>query len=220
MDIEEIGPAALDVMYEAGNIRCVADMLEATQKDYRTMFGPGMKANKIFKNISVLKEVPLWKFLCGMGIPELGKTTSKLLAKECKSLDLVNTYARENGTTTCFEHIKGIGEKTSRYVVKGLWESKEMQKRLQETLTVLPFSDNDGKLKGQSFCLTGSLPSGRKRKEIENLIKLQGGAIKSVSKGLTYLVQADATSTTNKTKNAAKHGVEIIDETKLNEILG
>jgi len=45
------------------------------------------------------------------------------------------------------------------------------------------------------------------------LVESMGGEVKSsVSKGLTYLVQANKTSTSGKTQKASKYGTEIIDE--------
>jgi DNA ligase (NAD+) len=65
-------------------------------------------------------------------------------------------------------------------------------------------------LSGQSFCFTGKMS--KPRKELEQIAEAAGGEIKSVGKGLTFLVQADPSSASSKTKKAEKYGVQIISE--------
>ncbi len=58
----------------------------------------------------------------------------------------------------------------------------------------------------------------RSRKEIALLIKSNGGKIvTSVSKNLSYLVAGDSAGT--KLENANRLGVEVINESQLNEML-
>jgi len=222
MDIEEIGPKAIDALYESGKVNSIPDLLNLSKSDLRGIFGMGSKSTTIFKNLSALKEVPLWKFLCGLGIPELGKSTSKLVAAEFKTLNNLMGYVFGIETESCFEHIAGIGSTSSKYIFDGLRKSVDLQFELQKVLKVLSVEDASspaGKLNGMSFCITGALPSGLKRSVVEDMIKKAGGELKSVSKGLTYLIQADASSTSGKTKKAVALGVEIIDETMLNKLL-
>ena len=75
---------------------------------------------------------------------------------------------------------------------------------------------SNGSLIGNTFCITGTLT--RSRKEIALLIKSNGGKIvTSVSKNLSYLLAGDSAG--SKLENANKLGVEVINESQLNEML-
>lgn len=66
----------------------------------------------------------------------------------------------------------------------------------------------DGKLSGKSFCFTGAMDY--KRSDLEKMVVDNGGTVSSVKKGLTYLVQADPSSTSSKSVKAKSLGIEII----------
>jgi len=69
-----------------------------------------------------------------------------------------------------------------------------------------------------SFCITGSLS--QPKKAVYAMIEDAGGeAWTSVKKGLTYLVQADPSSTSKKTQKAEKLGVEVIGEEQVMEMI-
>lgn len=66
----------------------------------------------------------------------------------------------------------------------------------------------DGKLSGKSFCFTGAMDY--KRSDLEKMVVDNGGNVSSVKKGLTFLVQADPSSTSSKSVKAKSLGIEII----------
>ena len=66
----------------------------------------------------------------------------------------------------------------------------------------------DGKLSGKSFCFTGAMDY--KRSDLEKMVVDNGGTVSSVKKGLTFLVQADPSSTSSKSVKAKSLGIEII----------
>ena len=66
----------------------------------------------------------------------------------------------------------------------------------------------DGKLSGKSFCFTGAMDY--KRSDLEKMVVDNGGTVSSVKKGLTFLVQADPSSTSSKSVKAKSLGISII----------
>lgn len=66
----------------------------------------------------------------------------------------------------------------------------------------------DGKLSGKSFCFTGAMDY--KRSDLEKMVTDNGGAVSSVKKGLTFLVQADPSSKSSKSVKAKSLGIAII----------
>lgn len=217
MEIDDVGHKTINKLYVNLNVRTPYDLLTLSLSDIQSVFGIGRRSEIIHTNLQKIHEIPLWKYLCGLGISDLGKTTSKIIAKEFKTIDEINEFVRLSNNSNCFDYLQGIGEITSKHIYEGLKEFD--QEKILTKITPLPEEIKCEKLSNLSFCITGSLPSGRKRKDIERLITEQGGTIKSVSKNLSYLVQANTKTTTNKTKMATKHNVKIIDEETLNQMM-
>ena len=113
------------------------------------------------------------------------------------------------------EEIAGVyrfAETLAHTLVEGIQENKEEMQSLVSsgTLSVVEGAAQ-GKLAGKSFCFTGELSM--KRQDAQNLVKQNGGAVKSsVVKGLSYLVTNDTSSGSSKNKKAMELGIPVIDE--------
>ena len=114
-----------------------------------------------------------------------------------------------------FDAIKDVGELTAQRLHDGLKRNSHIIDRLSAEISILkPAVAKDGPLTGKTFVLTGTMT--RPRKEIEKMIVDAGGEMKgSVGRGVHYLVQADANSTSTKTQAAHKCGTQVISETAL-----
>lgn len=75
----------------------------------------------------------------------------------------------------------------------------------------------DGKLSGKSFCFTGAMDY--KRSDLEKMVVDNGGTVSSVKKGLTFLVQADPSSTSSKSVKAKSLGISIISPEEFLEMV-
>ena len=75
----------------------------------------------------------------------------------------------------------------------------------------------DGKLSGKSFCFTGAMDY--KRSDLEKMVVDNGGTLSSVKKGLTFLVQADPSSTSSKSVKAKSLGISIISPEEFLEMV-
>lgn len=75
----------------------------------------------------------------------------------------------------------------------------------------------DCKLSGKSFCFTGAMDY--KRSDLEKLVVDNGGTVSSVKKGLTFLVQADPSSTSSKSVKAKSLGISIISPEEFLEMV-
>jgi NAD-dependent DNA ligase len=109
-------------------------------------------------------------------------------------------------------------------IVEGIRKAKSMIDDLAKCVRIVepkpsPKPAAGGKLASLSFCFTGAIErmdsAGKRytRKRMQELVMQNGGrAVEDVASGLTYLVQADANSTSSKTKKATKLGVTILSE--------
>jgi DNA ligase (NAD+) len=151
-------------------------------------------------------------FLDALGIDGLGTTTSKLIAKKFKTLDEVFGAAESE-----FTSLEGIGLLTAQKIISGMVAMSKTIRELLEVIEVKNVEVKTGTLTGKSFCLTGAMS--KNRAVIEKEIEAAGGEIKSCGRGLGFLVQADPTSTSNKSEKAKKLGIPIISEAELYKMM-
>ena len=72
----------------------------------------------------------------------------------------------------------------------------------------------------RTLCISGKLPSGRKKADYEAPLRAVGiELVDDVIKGLAYLVLADPASTSTKSEKARKMGVEVISEEQLQALI-
>jgi DNA ligase (NAD+) len=135
---------------------------------------------------------------------------SEKLAEEYKTLDAV--LAAKEGDLLKLEK---VGEKLAAAVVSGLKSRAALIADLLKEVKIKVSKPASGPLAGKSFCLTGHVEfdhDGKhydSRPDIEDMIKAKGGSIKSVSKGLDFLVAGDEAG--SKLEKAGKLGVAVID---------
>jgi len=213
LDLIGIGEAIVTGLCEKGYIKTYADLYTVTVDQIKEITGGDKSSEKVYEIIHSKEEIPLEMFLDSLGIIGLGTSTSKVIAKKYKSLDAVRKVKMTELTS-----IDGIAGLTASKIVNGLHDMSDAIDSLLEHVVVLDVVETSGSLKGKSFCLTGSMS--KPRKEIEKAIEAKGGEIASVKSGLTYLVQADPDSVSDKSKKANKLGVSIISEDKLWEMIG
>ena len=74
---------------------------------------------------------------------------------------------------------------------------------------------------GETLCISGKLPSGRKKADYEGPLRAIGiELVDDVVKGLGYLVLADPSSTSSKASKARGMGVKIMSEEELIALTG
>jgi len=217
LETKGIGPGTISTLRENGTLKTLPDLYKMNKEDVIKATGGDRSATIVIEALRNKNTIPLDIFLSALGIQGLGKTTGKLVANHTKSLEnlmsnLTSQLVIELTT------IDGIGQLTANNIVSGLQSITSEIVELTKHITVTPIETKHGNLSGMSFCLTGSMS--RPRKLIEKDIESAGGEIKSVSKGLTYLVQADPESKSSKSEKAKALGTQIISEEQLMTMLG
>ena len=165
------------------------------------------------------KSLALTTFIAALGIESVSKETAKLLVDA--GFKSINEIVSADHDTLAAIH--RLGEIKAKRILDGLNGRLDEIKRLAE-VGVIPQvpkdknSDDAGALSGMSFCFSGS--HSRPRKTLQALVEDNGGEIRSgVSKGLNYLVLADANSTSSKAVKARKLGTQVIDEIAFEQLL-
>ena len=183
-------------------------VFDLTVKDILSLPGFAQKsAENLYKNLlkSIQKPVTipvLFKACCVTGI---GGSVGSSLEKKFKDIDNIIS-ALDNPLT--LKRIEGIGDKTAAILTSDTFKAK--LGAVLELLTVVePEEKTEGPLTGTVWVITGKLPISRT--QVEGLIMENGGSIAgAVSRKVDYLLTADITSNSTKTKKAQEFGVKIV----------
>ena len=96
LDIEGLGEETVELLYENGLVRDVADLYDLRAEQLAPLPRLGEKsADNIIRSIRRSTEVPFRRVLFGLGIRFVGETTAKYLAEHFRSLDAVMAASRE-----------------------------------------------------------------------------------------------------------------------------
>jgi DNA ligase (NAD+) len=141
--------------------------------------------------------------MCALPIRGIGEATWKAVCNVYPTLDELIAADWDKLNT-----IPNVGIETSTMIINGINSCIRTIYELKKYIKIEPVRQNDGKLKGKSFCFTGKLKHGRKY--YEDLVNANGGQIKSVVKTLDYLVVGEDAG--SKLDRAKSLGVKTINE--------
>ena len=214
MDIRGLSEQRVRQLLDAGLISDPATLYDLTEEVLAALPRLGEKsAQQLVSAIAASKAQPLSRLLFGLGIPDVGEETAKLLARRFGTIDtLANAPVEE------IESIHGVGPSIAASVSSwfATTENRALVTRLAErgvNTTEPKRAEAEGALLGKKIVITGTLPS-LGRSEAKELVESNGGKVTdSVSKNTDFVVVgADAGSKLDKAKAL---GVEIIDEAEL-----
>jgi DNA ligase (NAD+) len=209
LDMLGFGDGVLEHAYDAGLLRQPADFYALTWEKLAARERSGEKsAKKLIAEIDKKRSVPLAAFLRALGLPELGKHVSAILASRYRTLDAVQAATLEELQAT-----HSIGDTIAASVANGLRDAKPMIDALRACVTVEPEmaagGDIAGPLSGKSFVFTGKMVA-FSRSEGEKRVRALGGQVLSgVNKTLTYLVVgADKSGPMSTKEKAAEKAIK------------
>ncbi len=180
---------------------------------------------KLLKYIEESKECKFSNVLTAIGIPGVGKSTAKSLAKHCASIkvggifDSFIKYACDDYDWT---RLSDFGEITSKNLNTYIKENKAEIEALIPVLNIADDSEDavsNNKLGGKTFCITGKLIYFSNRDElVEEIEKYGGKIVSSVTSKTDYLITNDKDSGSSKLQKAEKFGTAIITEEEFKQL--
>lgn len=217
MDIEGLGPAALEQLLNAGLIHNIDDLYSLDYGKVAQLERTGEKTVENLKNaIEKSKENDVARLIFAFGIRHIGNKAAALLAEHFGDMDAV--LAAE---VSDFEAIDGFGSVLAESAAEffALPETKAMIERLKALgVNMKSLKEvKDTRFAGMTFVLTGTLPT-YSRNEAAAIIESFGGKTSSsVSKKTTYVLAGDEAG--SKLDKANKLGITVIDETEFNNMI-
>lgn len=220
MDIDGLGEETVELLFESGLIRNIADLydLQATQLASLPRLGE-KSAENIIRSIAHSREVPFHRVLFALGIRFVGETTAKYLASHFSSLDALMAASREE-----LLEAEEVGEKIADGIIDYFADeqNREIIARLRQSglqfISAQRALESES-LRGMSFVISGKF-SDHSRDELKEMIEAHGGKnLAAVSANVDYLIAGENMGPA-KLKKAEKLGVKMISEQEFVAMLG
>ena len=236
LDILGIGDVVLEAMVDQLNLADAADLYTLRERQAemadlvthaeRDLRLGDKRAASILQAIDATRSLTLSRFLGSLGLDFLGKRRVELMINNAGgTLARLDDWRLGKLRDADFAAQAGVPSIGSQ-IQDGIDAmAPVIDKLLAAGVVVLaaqpPESiSDDGAAPRQTVCISGKLPSGRKKHDYAESLHLAGYAlVDEVSRGLNFLVLADAGSTSSKAEKASKLGVAVISESQLIEMV-
>lgn len=234
MDVASLGEGKIDVLYQSGLVRRVADLysLQGEQLlglsksiinedtgDERIVSFKEKTVENIVGGIQASKQIPFERVLFGLGIRFVGETVAKKLAFHFKNIDAL--IAADFETLNAVSEIGGVIAKSviDYFSIPENREEIEQMKVAGLQFEVIEKELASNALDGAKIVVSGVFTS-FSRNELKKLIEDNGGKnVSSISKSTDFIVAGDSMGPAKKEK-AEKLGVKMITEDEFAKMLG
>ena len=217
MNIEGLGEALVAQLLDRGLVKSIADLYSLTAEQLLSLERVGQKsADNLLEEIANSKKTGLARVLYGLGIRFVGERTAQLLAEEFGSIEAIMKATPEE-----LERVNEVGPRVSEAIREFFGEEKnrDLVHKLEAAGLTMTAEKRkkSSQLEGLTFVLTGTLPN-LSREDAKAKIEAAGGRVSgSVSKKTNYVVAGEDAG--SKLDKARELGVNVIDETALEELL-
>lgn len=214
MNIDGIGEEVAVQLHESGLVHNIADIYSLTGNDLMRLEHFQRKASdRILSGIRKSLEVPFERVLFAIGIPYVGETTAKVLARNVHTIDRLMAMNAEE-----LASIPEIGPKIAESIV-GYFTAegnREIIERLREAgvqlcLSEAELANRTDKLAGKKIVISGVFAK-HSREEYKAMIEQNGGKnVSSISSATSYVFAGENMGPA-KLEKARKLGIPIIGE--------
>ena len=213
LDIDGMSFGIARRMVDAGLIKRPKDMLNLTREQIRSLPGfAEVSTENLYAALQKAKAVPLNRFLYAAGVPEVGRTLCRELARFHGTYEEFMMDAKNKFVRTAL--LAGVGGTIVKIMTDYLdvWEElAEVVKPLPYFREAIPVPKNK-----HTFVITGTF--GTPRAEIEDNIRSAGHTVSgSVSKKTSYVVCGAEPG--SKLEKAQSLGIRVVGLERLKEIL-
>ena len=224
MNIAGFGSKIVENMLRLGFVKNIVDIYELKnhREEIEKLEKMGKKSvDNLLSAIEESKKRDYSKVLCAIGIPFVGKTSARILAKESGNIDTLMQMSVED-----LMKIEGIGDKMAQAIYDFFKDEEKIKliealksHGLQFAVEESEESSEEQILVGKTFLFTGTLKNFKRDEIKEEIEKLGGKNLSAVSKNLDYLIVGEKAG--SKLKKAQELGtVKIITEEEFMKMCG
>lgn len=212
MNINNLGTKLIEVLYDTGKLKTIADIYQLKSEDIADLEGQGIKsAQNVLDSIESSKTTKLGTFIGALGIHEVGEESAKTIAKHFCNLEAISHATLED-----LMAVPDIGPVMAQNI-EHFFKDNTNQQIIADIIDAgvtwpdeIPPSPNEQPLLGQTWVLTGTLEKLTRIEAKEILEKLGAKVAGSVSKKTDCVVVGKEAG--SKLKNAEALGIKTLDE--------
>ena len=220
MNIDGLGEALVEQFVDKGLIKSLAGLYELKKDQIESLERMGKKSTEnLLNNIEDSRSRSVARLVYGLGIRYVGERTAQILMENYGGIDALGSASLED-----LQEVEDVGPRVAQAVVDFFQEPANQRLLAALRDAGLRFEGErkvqrrETPLTGNTFVLTGTLPS-LTRDEAGRLIEQAGGkVIGSVSKRTTYVVAGEKAG--SKLDKAQALGIPVLEEEHLRELLG
>lgn len=232
MDIDGLGSKLIEQLVDRGLVSSIADLYRLDAALLASLERMGeQSARNLVAALDQSRQRPWERLLFGLGIHHVGSVNARNLARAFPGWASLRRAACEPGAGgspgEALTSLHGIGAEIAQSLQQ--WCATDANQALMSDLaslglplesqhgSTLSSPEGQGHLSGQTFVLTGTLPS-LSRTQAEALIEAAGGKVSgSVSRRTSWVVAGDEAG--SKLVRARELGVPVLDEVELLALL-
>ena len=216
MDIEGLGDRLVDQLVDAGIVRTLPELYKLGVANLAALERMADKsARNLVDGLEKSKHTTLARFLYALGIRHVGETTAKDLARHFGSLDRVLGASEPQ-----LLEVSDVGPIVAHSIHTFFAQPHNREVVEQLRACGITWSEDDGTgdstpkpLLGQTFVLTGTLPT-LSRDDAKDRIEAAGGKVSGSVSKKTHFVVAGAEAG-SKLDKATELGIPVLDEAGL-----
>ena len=217
MDIESLGPERLELLYQAGLVRNIADIYDLQREQIIGLASDqsasiqDKSADNLLAAIEASKQVPFERVLFALGIRYVGEVGARKIARHFRTIDALLAASVDE-----LAQVEDVGDVTARAVSQ--WFADPAHQAILQRLRLagLQFTaqvaETSGPLQGYTFVVSGVFEH-FSRDAIKADIEQHGGRIAGSISGKTSFLLAGEKMGPEKRRKAESLGVPIISET-------
>jgi len=219
VEIEDLGDKLVDQLVDAGVVKTLPDLYRMGFTALVTLERMAEKsANNVLASIEKSKHTTLPRFLFGLGIRHVGEATAKELARHFGKMDAIM-----DATLDQLLQVADVGPIVAQSL--RTFFDQPHNREVVEQLRACGVTWTEGEptagaslpLAGQTFVLTGTLPT-LSRDEAKDMLEAAGAKVSgSVSKKTHYVVAGSEAG--SKLEKAQALGLTVLDEAGLLSLL-
>lgn len=221
MDIEGLGSETVELLYNNGLIKSIADVYDLTKEQVVQLDRMADKsAQNLIDGIAASTQIPFERVMFALGIRYVGETVAKKLAYNFKTIEAIESASFEE-----LNAVNEIGAVIARSLRDWLDNPKHIDilarlkaAGLQFTLSEDKMQPASDKLAGLTFVVSGTFAN-YSRDGIKETIERNGGKVSGSVSGKTSYVVAGNDMGPSKLEKAQKLGVKIISEEEFTAML-
>ena len=221
MNIDGLGEETIDLFYQKGLLKNIADIYDLKLEDIAAQERLGEKsAQNMLAGIEASKQVPWARVLFALGIRMVGETTAKKIARVYNNIDTLQWATAEQ---LCA--IEDVGPQIAENIVAYFNDMRNLEilERLRQAGLQFEGDSQEPrvesqKLAGQSIVISGTFAH-HSRDEYKAMIEANGGKnVGSVSKKTSFILAGENMGP-EKRKKAEDLGIQLMTEEEFLEMM-